>query len=505
MLLGVSTPTNEQVELSSPTGRWVLAAAVLGSGMAFLDATLVNVALPRIGQDLDADLAGLQWTANAYVLTLASLILLGGALGDRLGRRRVFLVGVVWFAVASAVCGLAWNVEVLVVSRALQGVGGALLTPGSLAIMEATYVRRDRARAIGAWSGLGGLAGAIGPLLGGSLVQLASWRWAFLVNVPLAALVVVVTSRFVPESRDPDATGRLDLPGAALAALGLAGLTAGLTEWPALGPSNPWVLLFLIGGVLSLALFLLRQRQAATPLMPLGLFRSRDFSGANGATFLIYGAMGGVMLFLVLGLQELAGFSPLAAGAALLPMTILLLLLSARMGALAQRIGPRLPMTAGPILAAAAVAWLSRIGPGTSYLLDVLPPVALFGLGMATTVAPLTATVLAAVDDRHAGIASGVNNAVARTGGLLAVAALPAIVGLSGEAYADTARLQPAFHQVMLICAGLLAAGGLVSLAVVTGRLPRPHRQHHADGPPRQRRHCDPVSPPLAPRQAAPK
>jgi EmrB/QacA subfamily drug resistance transporter len=487
-----STASGEALAFGDARARWVLLATVLGSGMAFLDATVVNVALPRIGSDLEARLSGLQWTINAYTLTLAALILLGGSLGDRFGRRRLFLVGVVWFAVASLACGLAPNVETLIMARALQGVGGALLTPGSLAILQSSFRTQDRARAIGAWSGLGGIAGALGPFLGGWLVDNAGWRWVFLINLPLAALVVLVAVRHVPETRDPDASTTMDLAGAAIGAAGLGALTYGLIGWQERGAGDPLVLGCLVLGVLALAGFVLRERTARAPMLPLGLFSSRLFSATNAVTFAVYGALSGVFLFLVLMLQVVAGFSPIRAGAALLPVTLLLLLLSARAGALATRIGPRLPMTVGPVAAGMAVLWMSRFDASTSYVRDVLPAAALFGLGLALTVAPLTATVLAAAPDRHAGLASGVNNAVARVAGLLSVAALPLVAGLDGEAYADPELLLPAYGTAMTVSAVLLVTGGV--LAALTVRTPAPtepsavdaaaHHMHCAvDGP----------------------
>jgi len=450
-----------------PRARWVLLATVLGSALAFIDGTVVNVALPSIGESLDAGVSGLQWTINAYTLTLASLILLGGSLGDRFGRRRIFVIGVVWFAVASLLCGLAPNIETLAAARAVQGVGGALLTPGSLAILQSSFRHEDRMRAIGAWSGLGGIAGAAGPFLGGYLVQSVGWRWVFLINLPFAVAVVAVTLRHVPESSNPSASHSLDLLGAALGALGLGSLTYGLIAWQDRGLGSPVVLATLLGGVLGLAAFVWRERSAREPMLPLGIFSSRTFTATNLVTFAVYAALSGLFFFLVLTLQVVAGFSPIAAGAALLPVTLVMLLLSSRMGALATRIGPRIPMTVGPLVAAVAALWLSRIGESASYAADVLPPVTLFGLGLSFTVAPLTATVLAAAPDEHAGIASGVNNAVARVAGLLAVAVLPLVVGLDGAAYADPELMRPAYRTAMLVCAGLLALGGVLAFLLV--------------------------------------
>jgi EmrB/QacA subfamily drug resistance transporter len=463
------------LRMGTPRARWVILATVLGSGLVMLDGTVVNVALGRIGIDLDAGFGGLQWTVNAYALTLAALILLGGSLGDRYGRRRVFLVGVVWFAVASALCGLAPDIATLVAARALQGIGGALLTPGSLAIISAAFSGTDRAAAIGAWSGLGGIAGAVGPFLGGWLVEV-SWRLVFLINLPLAALVVLVAVRHVPESRDPSAPAHLDVVGAVLAAVGLAALTYGLTAAGAAGNRVVAVVIAVLGAAV-LALFVGFERRARAPLLPVGIFANRQFVGANAVTVLVYGV---VFLLLVLQLQVVAGFSPLLAGASLLPVTVVMVLLSARMGALAQRTGPRLPMTVGPLLAAVALVLLRQVGSGSTYLGDVAPAVTLFGLGLAVTVAPLTSAVLAAADEHHAGAASGVNNAVARAAGLLAVAVIPALAGIAGADYTDPVAFDAGYRAGMLIAAGLLAAGALTSLLLMPARH-RPARAEPGD------------------------
>jgi EmrB/QacA subfamily drug resistance transporter len=460
------------VRYGQPAGRWVLLATVLGSALAFVDATVVNIALPRIGTQLHADAAGLQWTVNGYTLSLASLILLGGSLGDRFGRRRIFVVGVCWFATASLLCGLAPTIETLIGARILQGVGGALLTPGALAILEASFHSDDRAKAIGAWSGLGGIAGALGPFLGGWLIQVASWRLIFLINVPLAALVVLVALRHVPESRDPNAARRLDVTGVLTGAAGLGGLTYGFTAWPILGPTSPPVLAALAVGVAGMAGFVLIERHSHHPMLPLEVFASRAFTGANLVTFAVYAALGGVFFLTVLSLQVVAGFTPLVAGIAMLPITVLMLLLSARAGALAQRIGPRIPMTGGPLVCAAALLLLARIGPHASYPRTVLPAVVLLGLGLSLTVAPLTATALGSLDDSHAGVASGVNNAVARAAGLLAVAVLPLAAGLGTGSLTDPAALQPTYQRAMLICAGLLLAGAITAFIAIPTATP---------------------------------
>ena len=456
--------------MGTARARWVLLTTVLGSSLAMLDATVVNVALERIGRDLDADFSGLQWTVNAYTLTLAALILLGGSLGDRFGRRRVFVVGVVWFALASLLCGLAPNIETLVAARALQGVGGALLTPGSLAIISAAFSGPDRAAAIGAWSGLGGVAGAIGPFVGGWLVEW-NWRAVFLLNLPLAVVIVVVAVRHVPETRDPDAAPHLDWPGTLAVVVGLAGLTYALTA-AAEGLSAAVVTAGLVG-VLALAGFVALELRSAHPLVPPRLFADRLFSATNAVTLLVYAALGGLFVLLVLQLQVVSGYSPLLAGTALLPVTVLMLMFSSWVGALGQRFGPRLFLTAGPLVAAAGVLLLAGIGADADYLTDVLPGAVLFGAGLTLTVAPLTATVLGAAPDRFAGVASGVNNAVARAAGLLAVAVIPVAAGIGGEDYTDPAAFTDGYRTATLLCAGLLAAGGLLALLLVR-RPPQP-------------------------------
>jgi EmrB/QacA subfamily drug resistance transporter len=455
----------ELVRLSSTRGRWVLAVAVLGSAVAFLESTVINVALPSIGEDLDADVAGLQWTINGYLLTLASLILLGGSLGDRLGRRRVFVVGVAWFTAASALCALAPSIEVLVAARVLQGVGGALLTPGSLAIIEATLAPEDRSRAIGAWSGLTGVAGAVGPLLGGWLVDVASWRWVFLINLPLGVLVVVAALRHVPETRDPQAAHGNDAGGALLAALGLGAVTYALIG--ADGGTLGVTLATAAAGVLALVAFVAVERRSRAPMLPLDVFSSRQFSAANAVTFVVYGAMGGVFFLLVVVLQQALGYTALQAGAASLPTTLIMLAFAARGGALAQRIGPRLPLSFGPLVIAAGMLLMLRIEPGASYVTAVLPAVVVFGTGLVFVVAPVTATVLAAVEDRRSGVASGVNNAVARTASLVAVAALPLVAGLDAAALQDPPRVTDAFHLAMSVSAGLCILGGGLAFAFI--------------------------------------
>jgi EmrB/QacA subfamily drug resistance transporter len=444
----------------------VLLAVVCGSGMAMLDGTALNVALPTIGRELHVEFAGLQWMVNAYALTLAGFLLLGGSLGDRLGRRRIFAIGVAWFAVGSVLSGLAPTSGTLIAARAFQGVGAALLVPGSLAIIESTFHPDDRSAAIGAWSGLGGVAAAIGPVLGGWLVSF-SWRFIFFINIPLAALVIWVSVRHVPESKDPSVTGRLDYPGPVLAALGLAGVTWALTEGQSQGWGAPRVAIPGVIGVICLVALLLVERVAPQPMLPLGLFKSHQFSAANVVTFVVYAALSAGLFLLPIELQRVLGFSPLAAGASLVPLTAIMLVLSPRSGRLAQRIGPRLPMTVGPIVAGAGLALLSRLGPHSHYLGDVLPALIVFSLGLVLTVAPLTSAVLAAAGVEHAGVASAINNEVSRVGGLLAVAVLPPIAGISGAKLITPHAFSAGFHNAILIAGGLCAAGGVLSFVFI--------------------------------------
>ncbi len=451
----------EGVAYKSTAGRWVLAISVLGSGMVFLDGTVVNVALPAIGREFNASTASLQWILNGYLLTLASVILLGGSLGDRYGRRRIFVAGVVLFTSASLLCAVAPSAGFLIGARLVQGLGGALLTPGSLAMIEASFRPGDRARAIGAWSGLGGVAAAIGPLLGGYLVGAVSWRAIFLINLPLGIFVSVAATRHVPETFDPDIRGGLDGRGAALAALGLAGTTYALIEGP--GGMSAMVALAGIVGIASLAAFIVAETRSPNPMLPLSIFRSRQFSAANLVTFVVYAALGGFFFLMVAFLQISMGYSPIESGAATLPVTAVMLLFSARSGALAQRIGPRIPLTVGPLVIAVGFLLMAQIDPGDSYVTAVLPPILIFSAGLTLVVAPVTATVLAAAEARHAGIASGINNAVARIGGLLAVALLPLIAGLTGDAFYDPASMTDGFRIAMLSCGALAAAGGVIA------------------------------------------
>ncbi|MEU8982028.1 MFS transporter [Streptomyces sp. NPDC048309] len=482
------------VRIASPTGKWILLTTVLGSSMAMLDSTVVNVALPRIGRDLDASLAALQWTVNAYMVTLAGLILLGGSLGDRFGRRKVFVIGVVWFASASLLCGLAPNGAVLIAARALQGIGGALLTPGSLAIIQASFHPDDRARAVGLWSGFGGVGAAVGPFLGGWLVDGPGWRWVFLLNIPVALVCAPIALRHVPESSDERAHRGFDVLGAVLGALALALVTYALIE--ARGGSV-LVAVTAVAGVAAGIAFVYVERRRPDPMMPLDIFASRQFTAVNLVTLCVYAAFGGFFFLTALQLQVVAGYSALGAGTALLPTTVLMLLFSARSGEIAQRIGPRIPLTVGPLLCATGMLLMLRVGPGASYVADVLPALLVMGLGMVTLVAPLTATVLASVDTARAGLASGINNAAARAAGLIAVAALPLLAGMGPEAYRSADAFNAAFRRAMPLCAGVLVVGAVLAFATV--RRPAPDCRR-----PQCRTHGWVTAPPLEPDRATP-
>src|ERR1039457_184416 len=407
------------LRLSTPAGRGGGAGTVLGSGMAALDATVVGIALPAIGRDFHASVASVQWVVDAYTLTLAGLLLLGGTLGDSYGRRKMFVIGTVWVAAASLLCGLALNAPMLIAARALQGVGGALLTPGSLAILQASFAQKDRSAAIGAWSGLGGVATAIGPFLGGWLIGAVSWRLVFFINLPLAVVVVAIAARHVPETRSPG-----------------AGLVLG-------------------------GLFILAEAIQAQPMLPLGVFASRQFSAANAVTFVVYAALGGLLFLVPTVLQVARGYSPVEAGTSLLPVTVIMLALSSRSGALAARIGPPPQMSVGPLVIAGSLLLFTRIGSSGDYLTAVLPAVVVFGLGVAINVAPLTATALAAAPADHAGVASAVNNDVARAAGLIAVAVLPALAGITGDSYLHPAALAHGFKVAAMMAAAFCAVGGV--------------------------------------------
>jgi EmrB/QacA subfamily drug resistance transporter len=437
--------------------RLALLAAILGSFVAGLDATVVNVALPSIKDDLGGGLAGQQWISNAYLLTLGSLILIGGSLGDLFGERRIFSLGVAGFGVASLLCALAPSVEVLVVSRALQGVFGALLTPSALAVIIAAFPPAERGAAIGSWTAWTGVAFVVGPLAGGVLVDATSWRWIFLLNVPFVIATLVVVARAVEARPRAEHRPHVDLTGAGLCALGLGGPVYALTRQPDAGWGSPEVLLPLAAGVALLAAFLAWERRSPKPMLPLSLFTRRNFAVGNLETLAMYGGLSLNLFTITLFLQQVAGYSALEAGLATVPTTLVMFTLSRRMGALADRLGPRLFMGGGPLVAAAGMLLYQRTGAGAPYLSEVFPPLLVFALGLSMTVAPLTATVLADADEHNAGIASGVNNALARMAGLLAVAALGIIV--SGAITVE------GFHKVMAISAGLVALGGVLGLA----------------------------------------
>ena len=465
-------PGQGRLAYASPQGRWVLLATVLGSAIASIDATVVGIALPAIGRDFGTGLAGLQWVVTAYTLALAGLLLIAGALGDKYGRKRIFLVGVIWFALASVLSGIAPTAGALVAARALQGIGAALLTPGSLAILQSSFCPDDRGRAIGTWSAFTGVGTAVGPFIGGWLIAAVSWRLIFAINLPIAAFVVAVAWRHVPESRDPDATAPVDAVGGVLATSGLTGLTYGLIQGPAGGWTSGPVLAALGSGVFLLGAFAGWERRAAAPMLPLSLFSAAQFTATNIVTFIVYGAIGGTLFLLPIDLQEVSRYTALEAGIALLPVTAITLALSSRSGALAARIGPRLQMSTGPVLIGVGLGLFTLIGTSGTYLTEVLPGVAVFGFGLAVTVAPLTATVLAAAPARHADMASAVNNDVARAAALIAVALLPAAGGITGSAYRHPGLLSAGFHTASLIAAALCIAGG--ALAAATIRDPAP-------------------------------
>jgi EmrB/QacA subfamily drug resistance transporter len=452
-----------------------LVATILGSTVVFLDSTVVNVALPAISEGLDAGLAGQQWVVEAYMLALVSLLLVGGSLGDQFGRRRMFVFGLVGFGVTSALCAIAPTVGFLVGARALQGVTGALLVPGSLAIVAATFEGAARGKAVGTWTAWTGIATVIGPAGGGALIGLTSWRAIFWVNLPLIAATVALTLHSVEESRDPDAFRGIDWAGIALSAAGLGGPVFALIEQPGRGWGDPVVWVPLLAGVACFALFVLREARARHPMMDLGLFRIRNFAIANLTTLSAYAGLIGGLFFVGLFLQQVAGYSPLEAGLATTPISVILFALSPRWGRLASGSGPRLPMSLGPIVGGVGLLLMLRISAGADYPTDVLPAILVFGLGLSATVAPLTATVLDSVEERHVGIASGINNGVSRVAGLLAIAVLGAVIsgrfdaitggGVSGGPLTSDAAAAStsAFHLGIVIAGILMVLGGIAS------------------------------------------
>ncbi len=422
-----SAPENkssgDDAKNSASAGKWILAATILGSSMTFVDGTVVNVALPVLQEKLSANQAQAQWIVESYALTLSALILVGGALGDKYGRRKIFNLGIGIFTIASVVCGLVSGINQLIFARAAQGIGAALLVPGSLAIISATFDKKSRAKAIGTWSGFTAIAAGFGPVLGGWLVDNFSWRWIFYINLPLAAAVLLISFRRVPETKDDEATGKLDWFGAILAVVGLGGIVFGLTESNNLGFANLEVAGSLIVGAAALAGFLFVESNSENPMMPLAVFKSKTFTGANLLTLFLYSALGGILFFLPFNLIQIQGYTATAAGAALVPFVLTMFVLSRAASGLIDRFGAKTPLVIGPIIAGIGF-WLFSLAPtnSNSYWTDFFPAIMVMSLGMVTSVAPLTTTVMGAVAERHAGIASGINNAVSRTASLLAIA-----------------------------------------------------------------------------------
>jgi EmrB/QacA subfamily drug resistance transporter len=459
----------ELLAYRSAQGRWVVTAMVMGSSVAGIDSTVVAVALPAIGRNLHAGFQALQWTVTGYTLTLAALILLAGSLSDRWGRRRVFLVGLGWFTLASVLCAAAPSIGWLIAARAVQGIGGALMTPASLAIIEATFRPSDRSRAIGTWAGFSGVSAAIAPFLGGWLLEAGSWRAIFLINVPVAAVAAWVTRRHVPESRDPSQSGRADWPGALAGVVALAAITYAILVLPSAGVASPQFAAAAALALVSSAAFAVAEWRGRHPMLPPAIFAPAQFRAANAVTFVVNGALGGFAFVFIPALEIISGYSPVVAGSALVPVTVVTLMLSGTSGRLAQRIGPRPLLVAGCLLCAAASTLAVRIGSQAGYWTAVLPVALLFGLGLASLLPPLTATAMNSAPDSMAGLASGVNNAVARVAGLLWIAALPPLTGLTGAAYTDPVRFRSSFGQISWICAAAFACAAALAAVFITG------------------------------------